>query len=190
METNSLRAHVLHSLGANEAETEELLAYNENRFRFSLSDGQTLPLADEPFVQAWRSYAKEAESRGLFPVLQEKLVQLQFPIREGISGDESYRSATLKGILPLPEWNSELLHLDRPDLLTLQLYPTPAGTIPILISRYRDDFVKLVQAFTMRNEPRPVPQSQGAPGGRSCMEGRVSQPYSANAVVSRSVYIA
>ena len=38
---------------------------------------------------------------------------------------------------------------------------TMAGRIPVLLSADRDDFVALVQAFTDRNEPVPVPRVDG-----------------------------
>jgi hypothetical protein len=37
-----------------------------------------------------------------------------------------------------------------------------AGAIPVLLTGNREDFVSLVQALTMHNEPKPVPASMGA----------------------------
>ena len=54
------------------------------------------------------------------------------------------------------------LVLARPDELRLIVHPSPAGQIPVLIPEGRMDFVALVRALTMRNEPGPVPGSMGA----------------------------
>ena len=151
---------VLRRLGATTAECEELLRYNENVFEIPC--GIELPLPDEPFVACWEGWAAEARCRGAFPVLSEHLPQLRFPIREGMSGTEAYRAATLKGVPPadLPEATG--LPRARPELVELALHPSPAGRIPVLTVRGRAEFVALVQALGHRNEPFPVPESQGA----------------------------
>ncbi len=146
------------ALGASGSEADELLAYGCNRFV-----GQAVlpfPTTDEPFVPVWCDYTHEAAGRGVFPVLREKLVQLRFPIREGISGEEAYRAATLKGNFPDPEQTA--LEVIDPGGLKLFLHATPAGRIPVLTVRERSDFVVLVRALSQRNEPGPVPESMGA----------------------------
>jgi len=160
----SKRMRVLRSFGASDSAAQELLAYNENRFRSALppGTGTGLPLADEPFVEAWQGYAREAAARGVFPMLRDKLVQLRFPIRAGIGNEERYLAAAEYGELPAITGQGLMLELDRPELLELHLHPTPAGAIPIIVCRERGDFVKLVQALSMRNEPKSVPAAQGA----------------------------
>jgi hypothetical protein len=153
-----LRRKVLADLGTTAPEMEELLAFGHSRF--SGLEPPSLPLNDEPFVPVWHEYAAEATERGVFPVLREKLVQLRFPIQAGISGTEKYRAATRKGISPesaLPGWAPV-----DPAGLRLFLHQTPAGAIPVLTARNRQDFVTLVRALSMRNEPEPVPESMGA----------------------------
>jgi hypothetical protein len=44
----------------------------------------------------------------------------------------------------------------------LFLHETPAGAIPVLTARDRQEFVALVHVLSMRNEPGPVPDSMGA----------------------------
>src|SRR3954465_950664 len=89
----------LEALGASPAEAEELHAYNENVFDLGTLGPETrFPLLDEPFVAFWEAVAAEARTRGAFPVLRERLPQLRFPIREGISGTEPYRAATRRGV--------------------------------------------------------------------------------------------
>ena len=141
----------------------ELLRYNENVFDLtSLEHGLRIPLPDEPFVQIWEAWAEEAREQGAFEVLRRHLPQLRFPIRAGISETESYQAATRRGVPPeeIPEATG--LPLESPERIELQIYQSPAGRIPLLIARGREEFATLVRALSKRNEPAPVPSSQGA----------------------------
>jgi hypothetical protein len=159
----SERRKILGAFDAYGAVAEELLAYN----RCGLDAGKLLglrqlPLPDEPHVAAWRSYAQDAEGAGAWTVLPDRLVQLQFPIRKGISEEEAYRTATRRGELPTGQANCERLRLRQPHGLRLRIRSSPAGAVPLLDVSDRADFVSLVQAFTARNEPAEVPPSMGA----------------------------
>jgi hypothetical protein len=90
------------------------------------------------------------------------LVQLQFPIQEGISQNDAYRCATRKGVLVDGMAEATGLVLKQPEKLQLIIHQSLAGAIPVLLTGNREDFVSLVQALTMRNEPKPVPASMGA----------------------------
>ncbi|CAB5112893.1 hypothetical protein D3OALGB2SA_2512 [Olavius algarvensis associated proteobacterium Delta 3] len=163
MHALNYRAQVLRSLGATDSETDELLAYNQNLFEHPEERlPETFPLPDEAFVEAWQSYVSEAEEKGVFPCLKQRLVQLRFPIEDGISQCEWYRDATLRGkpVSDIPQATG--LPLKRPGGLKLVLHTSPAGRIPLLIADAREDFVSLVQALASRNEPKPVPESMGA----------------------------
>lgn len=156
------RTAILSSFGASETEVAELLAYNENAIDPARLELPSLPLGDEAFVTAWEGYAAEACQRGAFAVLRERLVQFRFPIQAEITATDAYRAATRRGVPPaeLPEATG--LVLQRPEQLQLVMHATPAGRIPLLITPERLDFVRLVQALAWRNEPAPVPPSQGA----------------------------
>jgi len=164
MNRDRIRTKVLEALGASAAEKEALLAYNENRFdHSSLGEAASvLPLPDEPFVSVWAAYKKESETGSAFETLKGRLVQLSFPIEKGISQTDAYRSATRKGVEPekIPEATG--LILKRPDGFRFHMHVTPAGRIPILITDHRDDFVAVLRALTMRNEPQDVPEATGA----------------------------
>lgn len=158
-----LQASVLAGCGASDGEIAELLAYGENVFDLgALAAVPALPLPDEPFVAFWEARVGEARERGAAAVLREHLPQLHFPIREGMSGSADYLAATRRGVAPasLPEATG--LPLARPERIELELHASPAGRIPIVIARGREEFVALVRALGGRNEPRPVPPSQGA----------------------------
>ncbi|HKH48065.1 MAG TPA: hypothetical protein VKM72_25680 [Thermoanaerobaculia bacterium] len=151
----------MHSLPQPDAD--ELRAYARNAFDAgALAAGLTLPLPDEPFVPFWEERVAEARERGAFAVLREHMPQLRFPIRAGISDSASYQAATRRGTLPEEIAEATGLELKRPEILELALYASPAGRIPLIIARGRPEFVALVQAITHRNEPKPVPDSQGA----------------------------
>ena len=155
------RITVLKALGAASAECVELLRYNENHFDpAGLARSGWLPLADEAFVPTWQRYAREAESAGAWTVLRDALVQLRFPVRRGMSGTPAYASATRR-LVPVPA-QAAPLRLQRPDNVRIEIHPTPAGRLPVVIAPHRGDFELLVQALTKRNEPVAVPASVGA----------------------------
>jgi hypothetical protein len=157
------RRHQLEALGASPAEAEELLAYNENVFDLgALTSEVRFPLPDEPFVAFWEAVEREAGTRGAFAVLRERLPQLRFPIRAGISETEPYRAATRRGlpVETLPEATG--LEIARPEAIEVVIHPSPAGRIPLLIARGRAEFAALIRALTKKNEPEPIPDAQGA----------------------------
>jgi hypothetical protein len=166
---DAARAAVLAAYGAGPAEQAELLAYNANRFVRSPQSppplGErlpTFPLPPEPHLTAWTAYAEEAATRGAWPVLQERLVQLRFPIAAGMREHPDYQAATRRGVDPATLPAATGLTLRRPDLLQWRIHPSAAGPIPAILPGDRADFVTLVQALTGRNEPVAVPDSMGA----------------------------
>jgi anti-sigma regulatory factor (Ser/Thr protein kinase) len=153
------RAEVLRENGADATIVDELLAYNENRFDAARARSLQLPLGDEPHLSDWSEYAAEAARLGVIPALTRRFVQLLFPVREGISQTAEYRAASRRGERPARESRPEFL---QPDGISLELYATVAGRIPILVAGEREDFETLVRVFSGRNEPIPVPESMGA----------------------------
>jgi len=158
----TFRAKVLTDCGASGSVLEELLGYTENPY--SAHDGapEQLPLGDEAHVETWSRYQRDADEQGDFAALRDRLVQLRFPVREGISGEAPYRKATRKGDVSGAEAYAPGLELRRPESVELTVCPTIAGRIPVLVAGERDDFVALVRACSGRNEPVPVPDSMGA----------------------------
>ena len=155
------RAEELRQLGATDKDLDALLTYTNNPFDFS----GPFVLGDEPFVTVWDEYAEASEVEGVFPVLQKALVQLRFPVRQGISETGVYRLATRRGdvsALGADGLFGDGLQLAAPERLHLEIHPTPAGRIPVLTAPVREDFEALVQALTRRNEPTPLPASMGA----------------------------
>jgi hypothetical protein len=159
----SFRADILANFGASASEVEELLAYNQNVFnRNRLTQPVTFPLAPEVHVTAWEEYAVAARIVGAFEALLSRLVQFRFPIQEGVSQTGAYRAATRKGVSVDGMAEATGLVLTLPEKLQLIIHQSLAGPIPVLLAGNREDFVTLVQALTMRNEPKRVPASMGA----------------------------
>ncbi len=165
----ALQETVLRSLGATAAEAAELLAYGENVFDLGALDAAAaggeiaaLPLGDEPSAAFWAPRVAEARRRGAVAVLGEHLPQLHFPIRQGMSASADYLAATRRGAPPESLAAATGLDLEHPEAIELELYPSPAGSILLIVVRGRAEFVALAQALAARNEPRPVAEAQGA----------------------------
>lgn len=154
------RADLLRAHGAGPAEVAELLAYGANRFEIGADAlTQAYPPPDEPFVDAWLGYEREAERIGVAECLRRRLIQLQFPIVRGMSERDDYLAAVRRGVRPLSENGVQFV---RPDGLRLFLHSTPAGRLPVIVAAERKDFSTLVCALTRRNEPDVIPDSMGA----------------------------
>jgi|CZKJ01.1.fsa_nt_gi hypothetical protein len=156
------RKSVLESFGATPAETKELLCYGESHFDLSGTADLRFPLADERSVETWELYARLVRTAHSLACLSQYLPQLQFPVQEGISKHADYLAAVRRGEVPTRSLIATGLRLRAPQDCRLVVHATPAGRIPILIAGKRADFVTLVQAFTKRNEPVPIPESMGA----------------------------
>ncbi len=156
------RERCLEALGAAPEQMAELLGYCDNPYsELELPQGFP-PLAPEPQVEFWRRYAEEAASAGAAAALSRRLPQLRFPAASGMSQAPEYRAATRRG-----DYDHLEARVGGPlaagrDALELRLHESPAGPVPVLIARRRQDFVYLVQALTCRNEPELVPESMGA----------------------------
>jgi hypothetical protein len=157
------REGVLSEFGASSAEIEELLSYNQNLFDWTkLPSSLEFPLADEAHIEVWQEYSTAAREHGVFTELCQRFPQLRFPIQKGMSQAEDYRAATLRCCALEVLASASGLRLQQPDLLELWLHRSLAGTIPVLFTPHRPDFVLLVQALSKRNELVAIPASMGA----------------------------
>ncbi|HOT74862.1 MAG TPA: hypothetical protein PK467_03690, partial [Candidatus Wallbacteria bacterium] len=121
-----------------------------------------LPLPDEEFVETWNSYFIESGANGVFKTLKKYLPQLNFPIEKGVSALEEYRAAVLAE-KPVTEISANAgLKIEAEDSIGLLIHKTPAGSIPVITVRNRNDFETLYRALAFKNEPEPVPASTGA----------------------------
>ncbi|MEM9823984.1 MAG: hypothetical protein AAF985_23065, partial [Bacteroidota bacterium] len=141
--------------------TEELGRYLNNKFTNPTSEA-IIPLQDESFIDAWKEYLQASRGKGVFSLLQEKLVQLQFPIQEGISQTLNYRAACLRGQTTANMAEATGLALQKADEIQLILHQSAAGKIPVLLVPHPEDFKSIVRALAHRNEPVAIPDSMGA----------------------------
>ncbi len=143
---------------------DELCAYTENKFVNQTEDviAESINATDEPSLSIWEDYLKQSKEIGIFPALQQNLVQLQFPIRKNISQTTEYRASTLKGIMPDRKIAKGGLGLNEIDALDFFIYESFAGKIPVIVTSNNEDFVSLIRALTYRNEPVKIPESMGA----------------------------
>ncbi len=150
------RREILKTFGASGENLKTLLEYNQNKFDHSPYRKMIkVPLKDELFVRAWQNYYDESKSKGAFLALKEKIAQFNFPIKEHISKDKNYLKAVRKGDFKL----SDSLNLYD---IELTLEHTPAGSIPIIIAKKREDFETIIRAIGYKNEPVSLPSSMGA----------------------------
>lgn len=156
MKDRAYRRSVLRKFGARSSTIEELLEYNTNVFdRGALGT----VLGDEPFVATWKRYMRESGLRGTYVCLQDRLLQLQFPLEKGISADPAYIAATRRGRPPSARSG---LELNDPKGVRIEMQATAAGQIPLIITPDRSDFVALTCALSRKNEPCDIPASMGA----------------------------
>lgn len=141
------------SLGAGEGTTAELLAL----CRPLPPPVANPPLPDEPQVSFYRSLPPRSEA--LFQHLAEAFPQLLFLPSPGLRETQAWVAAVRQGA---PNPGQRPPPLRAPEGLALRLLPTPAGTLPALVTSCREDFVRLVQLLAHRGEPTPVPESMGA----------------------------
>lgn len=162
-ELRAFRVDVLRRCGAQDDVIPDLLEYNHCPFAKPLeTELAEFPLADEAFASVWEQYERESRDAGAWEVLRERLIQLRFPIRAGISANEDYRRATRKGKFDAAEGFAPGLILNHPQDLELVIYPTIAGRIAVIWVSDREDFTSLVRSLSARNEPEPVPDTMGA----------------------------
>ncbi|MTI83402.1 MAG: hypothetical protein FH756_05725 [Firmicutes bacterium] len=142
---------------------EQLSFLRENHFKHTgVNSWQQIPLQDEPFVGDWEEYITDIAREGSLVALQKRLVQLNFPVKEGMSDNSNYRLATRRGLDTFLMPQTTGVELKEPDRLEIYLYQTLAGRIPVIFVRNRSDFETLVRVFSKRNEPVNVPPSMEA----------------------------
>ena len=156
------RVSVLKEFTEDQSVIDALLSYNESAFSQEEGDALSFPLPSEPHVADWERYIADASESGPFEALKRVFPQFHFPIKNGMGSDPEYRAATLRGEGLFFMSGATGLELQQPHGIEIRNHPTPAGEIPVIVVSQRADFVSLVRAITMKNEPKEVPDSMGA----------------------------
>ncbi|WP_299833581.1 hypothetical protein [uncultured Tenacibaculum sp.] len=152
------KAHdFLRGLTNNEEVIQEVLEYTQNKF---VKPSFSKFSKEEKYIETWEAYNEESKLLGVFKTLKKYIVQLQFPVKAGISSTEAYKNVTLRG--KENTTNSNLL-LEDENALWLDIYESKLiGKVPVLIVSNVNDFKTLVCAFSNKNEPADLPKSMGA----------------------------
>lgn len=125
-------------------------------------DGLEFPGAwpeEEPMAGDWGECLARAEGQDVWTMLSGAYVPLRFPVRDGMSRCPEYVQSRQSGKVVLPE---DACEPEAVPGLSLVLLPTMAGRLPVLEVPERAAFEGILQALCHRNEPVPVPASQGA----------------------------
>ncbi|WP_299618562.1 hypothetical protein [uncultured Tenacibaculum sp.] len=152
------KAHdFLRGLTNNEEVIQEVFEYTQNKF---VKPSFSKFSKEEKYIETWEAYNEESKLLGVFKTLKKYIVQLQFPVKAGISSTEAYKNVTLRG--KENTTNSNLL-LEDENALWLDIYESKLiGKVPVLIVSNVNDFKTLVCAFSNKNEPADLPKSMGA----------------------------
>jgi hypothetical protein len=135
---------------------EDLAKYCRNRFAVEeLPSPPVLPLQDEAHVDDWREYLDQPGD-DLFRSLQSRLVQLNIPIRKGISKTAAYGEVVRRGHAFDEAAFGGRLTLERPELFSASVHNHPVGSLPVLIISHRKDFETVVRALAFRCEPATI----------------------------------
>lgn len=162
MITTDEKMKFLESITTDEEVISELITYTKNEFYVTNKSLKSNRTSEDIYISAWKNYKKNAEIEGVFKTLKKHLVQLQFPIKKGISLSREYKDATLKGV---PTDNMLLasgIVLNDFENLHLEIYECAAGKVPVLIVPNDEDFCSIINAFSHKNEPVNIPYSMGA----------------------------
>ncbi|MDD3852447.1 MAG: hypothetical protein PHD40_02175 [Syntrophomonadaceae bacterium] len=142
---------------------EELLFLKENYFDHSqVPAWYEMPVQDEPFVEVWKEYIEDIQHMDFVEALSRRLVQLSFPIQEGMSKNSEYLSATRRGTSTQKMKAATGCEFQDISGIKIYLHKTMAGHIPVIETGNRKDFETLVRVFSHRNEPVTIPASMGA----------------------------
>ena len=148
----SQRTSALKRAGASDVDIKLLLDYNADIFDYSsLSDEITFPLEDEKFVKSWQKYKDESPSLGVLPVIRKACPQLNFPIDNKIADSTEYKDAVFYANISNNRLKENALELQQADNITLELFQTDAGTLPVLYIPAREDFESILQAMNYSN---------------------------------------
>jgi hypothetical protein len=144
----------------NESAINELLIYSKNKFINTTTTTTTNVSLEDTYINTWKKYYKESKQVAAFDTLKKYIVQLQYPVKKGISKTDSYINSTLRG----KHTKSNLsLVLNQPELITLDIYHSSlSGKVPVVTIPNNDDFNTFISAISNKNEPQKLPKSMGA----------------------------
>ena len=106
-------------------------------------------LPDDPGMAWWQRLLTEGGTEAWWAVLSAALPQLLLPQGAGISSSDLYRQTVLRGV-PDPATQQPL---QQPQQLRFWIAEHPYGSMPVLATPCRRDFLWIVRALAHRGEP-------------------------------------
>jgi len=135
-----------------------LESYLQNPMRLSPGFSlEHLPLPDTHHVAWWRQIY--AEDSGVFAQIETSLPQLCIPIEQGASHSAAYDRAVRQAIPLDTATRNESEAWNRPQALKLDTPSHFSGTLPVLETPDRGDFLRLYRALAGKCEPVSIPDS-------------------------------
>ena len=131
----------------NEKIISEIINYTENKF-LNKDNNQS---DENNYLDYWQAYKIESETIGVINTLKKYFFQFLFPVEKGISDSQSYKNATLKGQLPIENFNIGFI---EPDKIFLGINFSPLGfkTAVIIVHKEQDfnNLKNLLTCFLMK----------------------------------------
>lgn len=101
--------------------------------KFNVKDYTPQPIEDEPFIYTWRNIISEIHDGNINEVMNDRLPH----------GDEDIK-------------------LKFPEKVTMEIYNSIAGNIPIIYARDEEDFYEIVKKLIYKGKPAPNLEKTGA----------------------------
>ena len=135
-----------------------LQANLSNKFTQASGNAFSAKKVDNTF---WKERLKGVDgTKQNWNLLKQCFPALNFPIKEGIGGADSYKSGVLKGDFNIDSENCLQLHNE--EQIAFGIYESFAGVVLVLTIPDEQDFVKIIQALLYKNAPVSLPTSMGA----------------------------
>lgn len=133
----------------------------------SIADPRRIRPKTEWFVRDWLDIVERCAAGDSAGILTQFLPQFAFEAVAGMSRSPAYldaiRPSSSLGIFRNPKSTVSAEPLFRqPAALTISLYQTAAGLVPVLNIGDRADFEFSVRVLVYRNEPADIPSSMGS----------------------------
>ncbi len=142
--------------------SDNLKKYFENNFKSSIKNSVTSNVVD--FVDTfWEDHlSNDLKGKDAIDFLRLCFPQLNFSIEKNIEETQLYKDVVLRGNFEkINDINNNLSLIDI-NGISLFLYNSFAGDIPVLVIPNKDDFNSIIQVLLYKNNPISLPSSMGA----------------------------
>jgi len=137
--------------------SDNLKSYFENKF--ILKETHKELFREDSSAMYWEQFL-EKSSGETFEIIRKFYPQLYFQIEYGIDKSQDYINLVLKG-KPLTDLKITL-NLNAPKEISVKIYNSVYGKIPVIIIPDEEDFRTVIQSLLHKNNPVPVSLAMGA----------------------------